>query len=103
VFEPAAALFAVTVMFVPPALIVIAPKETIVVEAPPVPVTVREFAVIRPVAVIGAAVAVEVDWVAVKVTAPPLIVPVSLMPAAVVVAAVIVMAWPVAVILPVLE
>jgi len=64
---------------------VIAPKETMVVEAPPEPLTVRLLAVIRPVAVMGMVVAVEVDCVLVKVTAPPLIVPVSLIPAAVVV------------------
>ena len=79
-------------MLLPPELIVIAPKETMVVDAPPVPVTLRLLAVISPVAVIGVAVAVEVDCVLVKVTAPPLIVPVSLMPAAVVVVVVMVIA-----------
>ena len=92
VFDPAAALLAVTVILVPPELMVMAPKETIVVDAPPVPVTVRLFAVIVPVAVIGVAVAVEVDCVLIKLTAPPLIVPVSLMPAAVVVVVVMVIA-----------
>jgi hypothetical protein len=89
-------------ILVPPELIVIAPKETMVVDAPPVAVTVRLLAVIRPVAVIGVAVAVEVDCVLVKLTAPPLIAPVSSIPAAVVVVVVMVIAWPVAVILPVL-
>jgi hypothetical protein len=81
---------------------VMAPKETTVVDAPPVPVTVKLLAVIRPVAVIGVAVAVEVDCVLVKLTAPPLMAPVSSIPAAVVVVVVMVIAWPVAVILPVL-
>ena len=102
VFAPAAALLAVTVILVPPELMVMAPKETMVVDAPPVPVTVRLLAVIRPVAVIGVAVAVGVDWVLIKVTAPPLMAPVSSIPAAVVVVVVMVIAWPVAVILPVL-
>jgi hypothetical protein len=64
---------------------------------------VRLLAVINPVAVIGVAVAVEVDCVLVRVTAPPVIVPVSLIPAAVVVVVLMVIACPVAVILPVLE
>ena len=102
VFAPAAALLAVTVILVPPELMVMAPKDTIVVDAPPVAVTVRLLAVMRPVAVIGVAVAVEVDCVLVKVTAPPLMTPVSSIPAAVVVVVVMVIAWPVAVILPVL-
>ena len=62
-----------------------APKDTTVVDAPPVPVTVKLLVVIRPVAVIGVAVALAVDCVLVKVTAPPLMAPVSSMPAAVVV------------------
>ena len=77
-------------MLVPPALRVIAPKETIVVDAPPLPVTVKVLAVIRPVAVIGTKVAAAVDWVLVNVTTPPVIVPVSLIPAAVVVVVAIV-------------
>ena len=92
VFDPAAALLAVTVILLPPALIVMAPSDTTVVDAPPVPVTVRLFAVIAPVAVIGVAVALDVDWLADKLTAPPLIVPVVSIPAAVVVVVVIVMA-----------
>jgi hypothetical protein len=48
-------------MLLPPELIVTAPKETIVVDAPPVPVIVRLLVVIRPVAVMGVAVAVAVD------------------------------------------
>jgi hypothetical protein len=79
-------------MLPPPALMVIAPKETIVVDAPPVAFTVRLLAVIKPVAVIGVAVAVDVDCVLDNVTTPPVIVPVSLIPAAVVVEAVIVIA-----------
>jgi hypothetical protein len=79
-------------MLLPPALIVITPNETIVVDAPPAPVTVRLLAVIAPAAVIGVAVAVEVDCVLVRITIPPLIVPVSLIPAAVVVVVVIVIA-----------
>ena len=59
--SPAAALLAVTVMSPPPALIVMAPKETIVLDAPPVAAILNDFAVINPVAVIGVAVAVEVD------------------------------------------
>ena len=61
VLPPAETLFAVTVILPPPAFIVMAPRETIVVEAPPVPVIVNEFAVINPVVVIGVAVAVAVD------------------------------------------
>ena len=102
ILSPAAALFPVTVMLPPPALIVIAPKETIVLDAPPVPVTVNDFAVINPVAVIGVAVAVEVDWLADKLRIPPLIAPVVSIPAAVVDVAAIVIACPVAVIEPVL-
>ena len=49
VLVPAAALLAVTVILPPPALMVIAPKVTMVVDAPPLPVTVRLFAVISPV------------------------------------------------------
>ena len=71
---------------------VMAPKETMVVDAPPVPVTAKLLAVIRPVAVIGVAVALAVDCVLLKPTAPPLIVPVSSIPAAVVVVVVIVIA-----------
>ena len=63
-----------------------------VVDAPPVPVTVKLFAVMRPVAVIGVAVAVDVDCALIKVTAPPLMVPVSFIPAALVVAVVMVIA-----------
>jgi hypothetical protein len=68
-----------------------APKDTTVVDAPPEPVTVRLFAVINPVAVMGTKVADAVDCVLDKITAPPLIVPVVLIPAAVVVEVVIVM------------
>ncbi len=90
--DPAAALLPVIVMLLPPALIVMAPRDTTVVDAPPVPDTVRLFAVINPVAVIGTKVADAVDCVLDKVTAPPLIVPVVLIPAAVVVEVVIMMA-----------
>ena len=89
--DPAAALLPVMVMLPPPALMVMAPKDTTVVDAPPEPVTVRLFAVINPVAVMGTKVADAVDCVLDKITAPPLIVPVVLIPAAVVVEVVIVM------------
>ena len=102
VLAPAAALLAVTLILFPPALSVMAPKDTMVVDAPPVAATVRLLAVIVPVAVMGVAVAEDVDCVLVKVTTPPLRVPVSLMPAAVVVVVSMAMACPVAVILPVL-
>ena len=102
VFAPAAALLAVTLILLPPALRVIAPKETTVVDAPPVAATVRLFAVMVPEAVIGVAVAEDVDCVLVKVITPPFRVPVSLMPAAVVVVVSMAMTCPVAVILPVL-
>ena len=90
--DPAKALLPVMVMLLPPALIMIAPRDTTVVDAPPVPVTVRPFAVLKPVAVIGTKVADAVDCVLDKVTAPPVIVPVSLIPAAVVVVVVMVIA-----------
>jgi hypothetical protein len=69
-----------------------APRDTTVVDAPPAPVTVRLFAVINPVAVMGTKVADAVDCALDKVIAPPLIVPVVLIPAAVVVEVVIVIA-----------
>ena len=100
--DPAAALLPVIVMLLPLELIVMAPKDTMVEDAPPEPVTVRLLAVINPVAEIGTAVAVGVDCVASKVIAPPLIVPAISMPAAVVVVVVMVMACPAALILPVL-
>ena len=67
---------AVTVISPPPALIVMAPNETIVDAAPPVAKTVRRLAVISPVAVITVAVAVAVDCVLVRLTTPPVIAPV---------------------------
>ena len=108
VLVPAAALLPVTVILPPPALMVMIPKETTVVDTPPVPVTVRLFAVMVPVAVIGTRVAVA-DCDANKVTAPPLIAPVVLIPApaevvvTLAVVVLIVIACPVAVRLPLLE
>ena len=49
VFPPAAVSFPVTEISVPPALIVIAPKDTTVAAVVPVPVTEIELAVIAPV------------------------------------------------------
>ena len=90
--SPAEALLPITEMFVPVAFSVIAPRSTIVVDTPPLPVTVRELAVIRPVAVTGMAVAVVVDCVLVMVTAPPLIAPVVSKPEPVVLLVTILMA-----------
>ena len=87
----------------PPALIVIAPKETIVEDAPPFALIANAFAVIAPVVEIAVDVAADEDCVALKVTTPPLITPVSLTPAPVVVVVVILIDWLVAVIEPVLE
>ena len=50
ILSPAAMLLATTVISPPPALIVIAPKETMVVDAAPEAVTLSSFAVIRPTA-----------------------------------------------------
>ena len=49
VFAPAAALLAVTLILPPPALMVMAPRVTLVEDAPPLALTVRLFAVISPV------------------------------------------------------
>ncbi len=49
VFAPAATLLAVTLILLPPVLMVMAPRVTLVDDAPPLALTVRLFAVIRPV------------------------------------------------------
>ncbi len=49
VLAPEAALLAVTLILPPPALMVMAPRVTLVDDAPPLVLTVRLFAVISPV------------------------------------------------------
>ena len=71
---------AVTEILPPPALIVIAPKETNTVDRPPLLLTVRLLAVINPEETICAKVLVAETLTLVSVTAPPLIAPVLFMP-----------------------
>ena len=73
----AVSAIAFTVIFPPPALMVIAPNETSVADKPPLVVTVKLLAVINPVAAICTKVAVAEVLLLVKVTTPPVIAPVS--------------------------
>ena len=72
----AVSAIAFTVILPPPALIVMAPKETKVADKPPLLLTTKLFAVINPVEAMWAKVAVGETLTLVSVTAPPVIAPV---------------------------